>query len=241
MLSTTYISNTLINNTFINDDDFNDYNYIHGRPLTENELTNINFLINYDFKNSNDNELYNIINIGTHKFFNVHEDIKFNKLKYEIIKKGKNDYYKFENDEELYINNYSTYINLKKLLFNYFQHLLILLNNNIDDDIKDYLNITFFSNINRCKYYKCLKWFCCLFIYWVKLINKSEFNFNKINYKEFRKYILNLRKNKTNYEMMQDILKDFINIDYKFKYYEDLKAFLDFSLYLIYDGNYILN
>ena len=80
-----------------------------------------------------------------------------------------------------------------------------------------------------------------MFIYWVKLINKSEFNFNKINYKEFRKYILNLRKNKTNYEMMQDILKDFINIDYKFKYYEDLKAFLDFSLYLIYDGNYILN
>ena len=134
------LSNSLIKNTFNNDDDFNDYNYIQGRPLTENELTNINFLISYDFKNANDNELYKIINIGTHKFFNVHEDIKFNKLKYEIIKKGKNDYYKFENDEELYINNYSTYINLKKLLFNYFQHLLILLNNNIDDDIKEYLN-----------------------------------------------------------------------------------------------------
>ena len=50
MLSNTYISNTLINNTFINDDDFNDYNYIQGRPLTENELTNINFLISYDYE-----------------------------------------------------------------------------------------------------------------------------------------------------------------------------------------------
>ena len=51
----------MLSNTFINDDDFNDYNYIQGQPLTENELTNINFLINYDFKNANDNELYKII------------------------------------------------------------------------------------------------------------------------------------------------------------------------------------
>ena len=230
----------MLNTTFINNDDFNDYNYIQGQPLTEKELNHIIFLINYDFKNENDYELYKIININTHKFFNVHDDIKFNKVNFEIIIKGKNDYYKFENDNNLYIYNCCTYIELKKKLFSYFKHLLILLNNNIEDDIKDYLNITFFININRCKYYKCLRWFCCLFIYWVKLINKSEFNFNKINYKDFRKYILNLRKNKTNYEIMKEILNDFINIDYKFKYFEEVKAFLDYSLYLIYDGNYIL-
>ena len=120
-----------------------------------------------------------------------------------------------------------------------FKHLLILLNNYIDDDIKEYLHINFFNNINICKYYRCARWFICLMIYWVNII-KSEFIFNKINYKDFRKYILNFHKNKTNYDILKEVLKDFININYNFTFYEELKALLDYSLFFIYDYYYIL-
>jgi hypothetical protein len=225
---------------FNNDDYEDDYNFIQGVPLTEKEQNKINFLINFDFKNKNDNEIYFIINTYTHNIFNIHDDIKYNKLKFVIIEKNKNKYWKYEDDDKLYIITYSSYLEMKKKLFCYLKPLLILLNNNIHDDIKNYLNNKFLNNINKCKYYDCLKWFSCLFIYFVKLINQLDFNCYKINYKDFRKYILEFRKNKTNYDIMNDILNDFIKIDYKFKYYEELKALLDFSIYHIYDHNYIL-
>ena len=222
------------------DDEFNDYIFLPGQQLTEEETKKIDFLINYDFQNKNDLEIYFIFQHNTENIFNDNEFIKFNKVKYEIIKQGKNHYYKYENDDNLYINNYSTYIELKKKLFCYFENLLILINNKIEQDIKDYLNNKFFNNINKCKYYDCLKWFCCLFIYFVNSINNPNLHLNKINYKDFRKYILNFRKNKTTYEIMQEILNNFKKIYYHYKYYEETKTHLNFCLYHIVNNFYLL-
>ena len=114
-----------------------------------------------------------ILQFNTTQKINDNELIKFNKVKFEIIKQGKNHYYKYENDDKLYINNYSSYIELKKILFSHFENLLILINNNIDDDLKDYLNIKFFNNINKCRYYDFLRWFVVyLFIGLILLITQ---------------------------------------------------------------------
>lgn len=227
--------NLLLFNNF----DYDDYNYIPGKQLTEEELKKIDLLINYDFENKSEHEIYFIVQHNTENIFNDNESIKFNKVKFEIIKQGKNHYYKYENDYKLYINNYSTYIELKKKLFYYFENLLILLNNQIEQDIKDYLNIKFFNNINKCQYYDCLKWFCCLFIYFFNSINNPKLNLNKINYKDFRKYILNHKKIMF-YDIMKNILIDFKKIDYKYKYYEEVKAHLNFCLYHIVNHYYLL-
>ena len=117
MLSNTSISNTLINNTFINDDDFNDYNYIQGKPLKEEELNNLKYLIDFDVKNKTIHEIYFIIQYKTIKIFNDNESIKFKNVKYEIITQGKKKFYKYENDDFLYIEHCQTYIFLKR---NYF-------------------------------------------------------------------------------------------------------------------------
>lgn len=231
------LSNTLINN--FDDDDFDDYIFIPSKPLTEEELNKIDFLINYDFKNKTQNEIFLTVQ-RTENIFNDNELIKFNKIKFEIIKIGEHQYYKFEDNDKLYINSYSSYIELKGKLFSHFKNLLILINILIEQDIKDYLNNKFFNNINKCKYYDCLKWFCCLFIYWLDFINNRDLYLNQINYKDFRKYILNYRKNKTCYDIMKKVLIDFKNIKYKFQYYEEVKAHLNFCLYHIVDQYYIL-
>lgn len=228
------LSNTLN----YNEDNYN-YNYIEGTELNEKELKTINILLKFDFKNASNNEINYIINSYTHNIFIIHESIKFNNLKFDIVEKNKKKYWKYEADDNLYKINCHSYIILKKHLFMRFKHLLILLNNYFDDDIKEYLHINFFNNINSCKYYICLRWFICSFIYWINII-KSEFIFNKINYKDFRKYILNFHKNKTNYDILKEVLKDFININYNFTFYEELKALLDYSLFFIYDYYYIL-
>ena len=230
----------MFNNTFEENVEFNDYNYIRGKLLTEEELNKIDLLINYNFHNKTEHEIYFIVQNNTENIFNDNELIKFNKVKFEIIKQGKNHYYKYENDDKLYINNYSSYIELKKILFSHFENLLFLINNNIDDDIKDYLNIKFFNNINKCRYYDCLRWFCCLFIYCFNSINNTNLNLNKINYKDFRKYILNFHKKKAFYDIMKNILIDFKKIDYKYKYYEEVKAHLNFCLYHIVNHYYLL-
>ncbi len=100
-----------------NNFDDDDYNYIPGKQLTEKELRKIDLLINYKFENKSEHEIYFIVQHNTENIFNDNELIKFNKVKFEIIKQKKNHYYKFENDDKLYINNCSTYIELKK---NYF-------------------------------------------------------------------------------------------------------------------------
>jgi hypothetical protein len=74
----------------LNNDDFEDnYNFIQGVPLTEKEQNKINILLNFDFKNKNDNQIYFIINTYTHNIFNIHDDIKYDKLKFVIIEKNK--------------------------------------------------------------------------------------------------------------------------------------------------------
>lgn len=233
----------MLNNNYMfnfDDYDFYDYNFIKGIPLTDDELKKVNLLINYDFKNSNQNEINNVINNNTHNIFKTHDSIKFNKKVFEVVEKKNKKYWKYEGDENLYIINYSSYIALKKELFLYFNQLMIILNNHIEQDIKDYLNMKFFNNIKSCKYYNCLRWFCCLFIYFLYTINDENLYLNKINYKDFRKYILNFHKNKTNYEIMKKVLIAFKNIDFKYKYYEEIKEFLNFCLFSIFDGFYIL-
>ena len=53
----------LYNNYNYNEDN---YNYIEGTELTEKELTSINILLKFDFKNASNNEINYIINSYTH-------------------------------------------------------------------------------------------------------------------------------------------------------------------------------
>ena len=80
----------------------------------------------------------------------------------------------------------------------------------------------------------------CLFIFWFNSINNPKLYLNKINYKDFRKYILFFHKNKTYYDIIKKILIDFKKINFNFQYYEELKAFLNFSLYHIVNHFYLL-
>ena len=139
----------MLSNTFNNIDDLHDYNYIQGKPLTEKEINKLDFLINYDFKNKTEHEIYFIVQHNTENIFNDNELIKFNKIKFEIIKTGEHHFYKFEDDDHYYLKSYFTYIELKKKLFPHFKNLLVLINNLIEQDIKDYLNNKFFNNINK--------------------------------------------------------------------------------------------
>ena len=76
--------NLLLFNNF----DYDEYNYIPGKQLTEEELKKIDLLINYEFENKTEHEIYFIVQHNTENIFNDNELIKFNKVKFEIIKKS---------------------------------------------------------------------------------------------------------------------------------------------------------
>ena len=233
------LSNTLIND-FDDDfnDDFNDYNYIQGKPLNKEELNNLNYLIDFDVKNKTIHEIYFIIQYKTIKIFNDNESIKFKNVKYEIITQGKKKFYKYENDDFLYIEDCQSYNFFKKKLFFYLENLLILLNNKIEQDIKDYINIKYFNNINKCNFNKCLSFYIYLFIYWINSINNP--NLKRINYKTFKKYIYKFHNKKTFYDIIKNILIVFKNIEYNFKFYEELKEHINYNLFKITQHFYLL-
>jgi hypothetical protein len=60
----------MLNNTFEENAEFNDYNFIQGNQLTEEELNKINFLINFDYQNKTEHEIYFIIQHNTGNIFN---------------------------------------------------------------------------------------------------------------------------------------------------------------------------
>jgi len=164
--------------------------------------------------------------------FKTHDLIKWHILHFEIVEKNKKQYYKFEDDEVLYpYNNSMSYIKLKKTLFLYFKKLL-LLNNHINEEIINYLDVNFFNNINKCKYYKCLAWFLALFIFWIYSIKNT--NINEINLKDFRKWWRNERKQEIT--QIKEILIEFNKINSNFKDYEDLKIMLNYVIPQIVDG-----
>jgi len=224
---------------FNNDNYEDDYNFIQGDKLTKEEQQKINKIISFDYKNKMSYEIYNIIHYDE-KLFTEHDLIKFHILKIENIKKKNRNYLKFNGEEKLYINSYSSYIVQKQQLFLYFKKLLTLLKNHIDQDVKDYLNIKFFSNINKCKYFDCVRWFTCLFIYWFKLIINNYYCSNVTNYKDFRKEVLKNFAHENPYELCKEILQEFNNISHDFQHYEYLKIFINFALFKILDGFYIL-
>jgi hypothetical protein len=89
-------------------------------------------------------------------YLKINDAIKFNKVKYETVEKNKKPYYKFEDDETLYIKSFNSYMYNKKELFLIFIKLLSLVNQKLEDDIKQYLFNNFFSNINKCKFFNCV-------------------------------------------------------------------------------------
>ena len=208
----------------LNNNVFDDCEYIQGRKITIEEEEIINNLIKY---NENEDKTNNIFSIfPTQIIFKENNSITWNINNYEVVTHNKKNYYKFEDDETLYIYNTLSYITNKKEIFLYFNKLLVLLTGRIEQDIIKYLHEKFFNNINKCRFYDCLRWFICLFYYWFKSIKNTGLFFNTINYKDFRKFIL---KNKTDaIKQVQEILKEFNDICHlTFQYYEDLKIFLN--------------
>ena len=130
-----------------------------------------------------------------------------------------------------------SYIILKKQLFLLFKRLLFILNNNLNEDIKQYFNNKFFNNIKKCKYYDCVKFFISLTIFYLKSIVQPNFK-TIINYKEFRKFSTANINNKNKIELIKEILNDFLKIDYTYIFYEDLKIMLNFIINDIISGIY---
>ena len=118
--------------------------------------------------------------------------------------------------------------------------MLSLVQNKLEDYPKFYLYDKFFSNINKCNFQTCLHWFTCIFIYWFHSILDPELYNYKISYINFRKYFLKFRKNKNHYEITKEILVNFKKINTSFIYYEELKTFLNYSIFNIFDGYYKL-
>jgi hypothetical protein len=209
--------------------------FIPGKQISERETTIINNLINY-IKKDND-PICNYYPFDK-TIFITHDKIKWNQLQFKIIEKPKKKlYYLFEGDEALYpYSNNMTYIKLKKELLLYFNRLLLLLHGHIDDGIIDYLNIKFFNNINKLKYYNCLNWFIGLFLIFLNSTSGFNICFYRINYKEFRKYIIKHRFIEPEQQIKQILIK-FQNIcPSTYRHYEDLKVFFNFVIPHIENG-----
>ena len=224
-----------------------DYEYIPSVKLSSQEKQLINDIINY-----NEDGTYNIFSLFPEQIiFKEDDNIKWCQNDYEVITQNKKEYYKFKDDDKLYLFNKMSYITTKKQLFLYFNKLLNLspfgdkvqggrLINCLDDDIINYLNDKFFNNINKCKYYDCLRWFIYLFIYWFQSFLKGNALYlNKINYKLFRKWILKNVKKYKPVELVKNILYEFNEINYiTCQFYEEIKIFLNFIIPCLIHGHY---
>ena len=216
----------------------NDYEYIPSVELSTQEKQLIINIIDYDEEKDT---TYNIFSLFPEQIiFKENNNIKWCQNDYEVITQNKKEYYKFKDDDKLYIFNKMSYITTKKQLFLYFNKLLNFLNNCLDDDIIKYLNDNFFNNINKCKYYDCLRWFIYLFIYWLQSFLKGDALYlNKINYKLFRKWILKNVKKYKPVELVKIILYEFNEINYiTCQFYEEIKIFLNFIIPCLIHGHY---
>jgi hypothetical protein len=71
------------------------------------------------------------------------------------------------------------------------------------------------------------------------MLEPEIFNY-KIDYINFRKYILKYRRKKKAHDITKEILIKFKQINFNYKYYEELKALLNYSIFHIFDGFYSL-
>ena len=72
-------------------EDINNNEYIQGKPISQDEMKQINNFIDFDFNNINNKNCRSINNFFVYKddIFKIDESIKFNKLNYEIVEKNK--------------------------------------------------------------------------------------------------------------------------------------------------------
>jgi hypothetical protein len=204
--------------------------------LTEEEQHKINNII--EGKELYYNWKYNFDGLPITKKYLLKSNNYLN-IEYEILKIKNKDYYKFEDDPQFYpYKNGLSYIGLKKQLIKPFQLLIYLLENHIEDDIKEYLNIKFFNNISKADYYNFNSWFTYLFYYYFQSIRNPDLYFKVINYKNFRKWALkNAPQNSNNKIAIINILKEFNNIcPFTYAYYGVLKSLFNFFLNFIDDG-----
>ena len=128
-------------------------------------------------------------------------------IEYTTIKKGKITLHQFEDDEKLYNIHNLSYMLLKKKLLKPFKILLNLMNEFIDEDIRHFLNVKFFNNLNKADYYNMCAWFVYLFYYYFKILLNNN-NIININYRLFRQWCLNNkiieRTNTTGYNIVEN-------------------------------------
>ena len=137
----------------LNNNVFVDCEYIQGRKIKSEEEEIIKNLIIYKENEDKTNNIFSLF--PTQIIFKENNSITWNINNYEVVTHNKKNYYKFEDDETLYIYNTLSYITNKKEIFLYFNKLLVLLNGRIEQDIIKYLHEKFFNNINKCRFYDC--------------------------------------------------------------------------------------
>ena len=96
-----------------------DYKYIPSVELSTQEKQLINNIIDYDEEKDT---TYNIFSLFPEQIiFKENNNIKWCQNDYEVITQNKKEYYKFKDDDKLYIFNKMSYITTKS---NYFYILI---------------------------------------------------------------------------------------------------------------------
>ena len=121
--------------------------------------------------------------------FEVDNIISWNKVNFEFIEIKKKKYYKFNGDEKLYPCS-STYIEMKHEILLYYKKILQIAEYLFDDDLIEYMNQKFINNLNKGDYYNFLRFTMYLWYYYLKHIIDNSIMYDKITYKQFRKWCI---------------------------------------------------
>jgi len=122
--------------------------------------------------------------------FEINRDINWNRLKYEIIEHKNKVYFKYDGDNKLYSTS-NTYIPMKHEILLYYKKILQIAEYLFDDNLIEYMNQKFINNLNKGNYYNFLRFTMYLWYYYLKHIIDNSIMYDKITYKQFRKWCLN--------------------------------------------------
>ena len=122
--------------------------------------------------------------------FEVDNIISWNKVNYEFIEIKKKKYYKFNGDEQLYPYS-STYTEMKHEILLYYKQILKIAGNLFDNDLIQYINQKFINKLNKGDYYNFLRFTMYMWYYYMRHLNDNRIIYDKITYKQFRKWCLN--------------------------------------------------
>ena len=162
----------------------------------------------------------------TKLIFYEHPGISWHNLHYDVVEVKKKQYLKFNGDDRLYTNSTMSYIINKKKALSYYDKLLTICGDLFDDDLLDYIKVKFTNNLSKAEYYNFYRFVCYMFYYFIKQLLYGNLIYDKINYKQFRKWCLsNKIYDVTFKKSLINIIELFKRIDTTNEHYNDIQIF----------------